>query len=121
MAIVNITVENDADFYRVFQYQTLSGVPIDITGTSMVMMLRRRAEDNTAVMRLGTDTTEIIITDALHGIFSVRIAQIDLERLGLGDFAHSLIMTTGGYKRSVWTGTFTNNAGPSRGTFTPVT
>lgn len=114
MTIVNITVENDADFYRVFKYQTISGVPINITGASMVMMLRRHAADDTAMMRLGTDTGEIVITDAANGLFSIRIAQADLEKLGLGEYAHSNIMTSGGFKRSLWTGTFTNNPGPSR-------
>lgn len=114
MTIVNITVENDADFYRVFQYQTISGIPIDITGVSMVMMLRRHAKDEAAVLRLGTDTGEIVIVDAVNGLFSVRIMQADLERLGLGDYDHSNVMTTTGYKRSIWTGIFTNNPGPSR-------
>jgi hypothetical protein len=115
MAICNIIVENDADFYRVFQYQTVSGVPIDITGKSLWMMLRRRAEDDVADMRLGTDTGEIVLTDPVNGMFSIRIAQIQLERLGLGDWDHSLIMTDeSGYKLSIWTGSFTNNAGPSR-------
>jgi hypothetical protein len=115
MAICNIVVENDADFYRVFQYQTVSGVPIDITGASMWMMLRRHAEDVTAELRLGTDTGEIVLTDAVNGMFSVRIVQDELERLGLGDWQHSLIMSdAGGQKNSIWTGKLTNNAGPSR-------
>jgi len=114
MTVVNITVENDADFYRAFQYQTVSGVPIDITGAAMVMMLRRHAEDQTALLRLGTDTGEIVLVDPLNGIFSVRIMQIALERLGLGDFAHSNIMSKDGFKRAIWSGTFTNNPGPSR-------
>lgn len=114
MAIVNISVYSDADFYRTFQYQTLDGDPIDITGASMVMMLRRHAEDATVDMRLGTDTGEMVITDPVNGTFTVLITQPVLERLALGDYAHSNIMTLGGYKRSLWTGTFTNNAGPSR-------
>ena len=114
MTVVNITVENDADFYRVFQYQTISGVPINITGATFVMMLRRRAADDTALLRLATDTGEIVTVDALLGLFSIRIMHADLEKLGLGDYAHSNIMTAGGFKRSIWTGTFTNNPGPSR-------
>jgi hypothetical protein len=114
MAIVNITVDNDADFYCVFGYQTVSGVPIDITGVSMVMMLRRHAKDEAAVLRLGTDTGEMVLVDPVNGMFSVRIAQATLERLGLGDFDHSNVMSAGGYKRSVWTGTFTNNPGAAR-------
>jgi hypothetical protein len=114
MATVNITVENDADFYRVFQYQMNDGTPIDITGVLMWMMLRRHAEDVEAQLRLGSDTGEIILVDPTNGKFSVRIAQEKLEQLGLGDYDHSMIMELSGYKRSVWSGLFTNNAGPSR-------
>jgi hypothetical protein len=114
MATVNITVENDADFYRTFVWQTIDGAPIDMTGGSLEMMLRRRAMDETALMRLGTDTGEIVMTDPIAGQFTVRIAQIDLERLGLGAFEQSNIFTRNGYKVRIWSGTFTNNAGATR-------
>jgi hypothetical protein len=115
MAVVNIIVENDADFYRTFIWQTIEGAPIDLTGGTMEMMLRRRAEDQVAVMRLGTDTGEIAVTDATGGKFTVRIAQIELERLSLGEFDHSNIFTrSDGQKVRIWSGMFTNNAGPTR-------
>jgi len=118
MTTVNINVLNDADFYRVFQYQTLSGVPIDITGTSMVMMLRRHAKDEAVLMVLSTATNEITITDGPQGLFSILIKQLDLEKLGLGEYAHSLVMTIGSgeeaVKRGIWNGKLTNNPGPSR-------
>ncbi|MEY9638717.1 hypothetical protein ABIF66_006971 [Bradyrhizobium japonicum] len=114
MTVVNITVDNDADFYRVFQYQTISGQPIDLTGATMWMMLRRHAKDEAAVLRLGTDTGEILLVDAVGGLFSVRIMQATLQRLGLGDFDQSMIASIAEYKRSIWSGTFTNNPGPSR-------
>ena len=85
MATVNITVENDADFYRTFQYvMASSGAPIDITGASLEMMLRRHAEDVEALLRLGTDSGEIVLTDPANGLFTVLIRQDALERLGLG-------------------------------------
>jgi ligand-binding sensor domain-containing protein len=114
MTTVNITVDNDADFYRVFSYQTISGVPIDITGANMWMMLRRHAKDEAAVMRLGTDTGEIVLVDPVNGLFSVRIMQSKLVRLGLGDFDQSMIASIAEFKRNIWSGTFTNNPGPSR-------
>ena len=114
MAIVNITVTNDADFYRVFQYQTISGVPIDISGMSFLMMLRRHATDEVALMRLSSETGEIVTVDALNGLFSVKITQAELVKLDLGEYAHSNIMIQGDAKRSIWTGTLTNNPGPSR-------
>jgi hypothetical protein len=115
MAIVNITVENDADFYRVFQYVVVSsGAPIDITGATMEMMLRRHAADETAMLRLATDTGEIALTDAANGKFTVLIVQSTLVRLGLGDFDQSNIMTLNGFKTKLWSGTLTNNPGPTR-------
>lgn len=114
MTTVNITVTNDADFYRVFVWQTTNGDPIDLTGGTMEMMLRRRAEDKVALMRLATSSGEIVFTDAVNGKFTVRISQYNLERLGLGDFDHSNIFTRSGYKSRVWSGTITNSAGPTR-------
>ncbi|MBT1509394.1 hypothetical protein KIP88_02670 [Bradyrhizobium sp. SRL28] len=114
MAIVNITVQNDADFYRTFIWQTIALVPIDLTGGVMEMMLRRNAKDDVAVMRLGSDTGEIVFTDPPAGQFTVRISQLELERMALGEFAHSNIFTRGGFKVRVWTGTLENNPGPTR-------
>ena len=114
MATVNITCENDADFYQAFQYKTASGMPIDLTGAALEMMLRRHAEDQAAVLRLGTDTGEIVIYDPVNGLFTVLIVQSSLVRLGLGDFDHSNIMTRVGRKTQIWSGVLTNNAGPTR-------
>jgi hypothetical protein len=114
MSIVNINVENDADFYRAFSWQTIDGAPIDMTGGTMEMMLRRRASDQVALLRLATDTGEIVMTNPVNGAFTVRLSQYALERLGLGSFEHSNIFSRGGYKVRIWTGTLTNNAGPTR-------
>jgi hypothetical protein len=114
MSIVNITVENDADFYRAFQYQSSDGTPIDMSGASLEMMLRRHAADVEALLRLGTDTGEIVLTDPVNGLFTVLITQDALERLELGSYDHSNIMTLGGLKIKIWNGTLTNNAGATR-------
>jgi hypothetical protein len=116
MAVVDITVQNDADFYRVFQYVVAGEIPtpIDITGASMEMMLRRRAEDAVALMRLGTDTGEIVLIDPALGKFTIMIRQADLLMLGLGEFDQSCIMTLNDLKTRLWSGTLTNNAGPTR-------
>ena len=114
MAIVNITTQNDADVYRTFALQTTAGVPIDLTGASLEMMLRRHATDETAVLRFGTDTGELVLTDPVNGQFTLRISQDILVHLGLGDYDQSNIMTRAGYKLRIWTGTLTNNPGPTR-------
>ena len=115
MAIVDITVANDADFNRQFQYvQQSDNSPIDIAGASMEMMLRANAADATAYLRLGTDTGEIVINDPVNGLFTVFISQATLAQLALGTYDQSNIMTIGTNKIRIWSGTFTNNAGPTR-------
>lgn len=115
MAIVDITVANDADFNRQFQYVTASdNTPIDITGAALEMMLRANATDATVYLRLGTDTGEITINDPVNGLFVVYISQATLAQLALGTYDQSNIMTLGGLKTRIWSGTFTNNAGPTR-------
>lgn len=114
MATVNITVDNDADFYRTFVWQTVAGAAIDLTGGTMEMMLRRHAKDEAAVMRLATDSGEIVFTNAVAGQFTVRITQQALERLALGDYDQSNIFSRGGNKVRIWSGLLTNNAGATR-------
>jgi hypothetical protein len=114
MAIVNITVENDADFYRQFIYKTTSGLPIDLTGCSMVMKLRRHAEDATAFLTLSTDTGEIVIVNPVGGQFTIEIVQDSLLDLSLGPYDQSLILTINGIKKKMWSGSLVVEAGPSR-------
>jgi len=114
MAIVNITAYNDADFNRTFIWKTVSGAAINLTGGTMEMMLRKRAEDQVALLRLATDTGEITILDAGAGRFALRIAQYELERLDLGEFDQSNIFSKDGAKTRIWSGTFINKAGPTR-------
>ena len=114
MATVNITVENDADFYRSFAYQDIAGKPIDITGASMVMKLRRHAEDVTAFLTLSTETGEITIVDPTQGLFTILIEQESLIELSTGPYEQSLIMTFNSVKKKIWNGLLTINPGPSR-------
>lgn len=114
MAIVNITVENDADFYRAFLYQYTDGSPIDLTGNTMKMGIRKRAEAAVEEMLLTTENGGIAITDAVNGAFTVHITQGQLVELPTGDHEHSLIRMTGGLSLRVWSGLLTNNAGASR-------
>ncbi|MET4017711.1 hypothetical protein BSZ19_21900 [Bradyrhizobium japonicum] len=115
MAIVNITTQNDADFIRQFAYQTVSGVPIDLTGNKLRMGVRRHAEDVAEQMLLTTENGGLEISDAVNGKFTVWIKQDDLERQQLGDYDHSLIrFPPTGMQLRIWSGLLTINAGPSR-------
>lgn len=114
MAIVNITCQNDADFYRQFAYQTLDGAPIDLTGSTMRMGIRRHAADATEEMLLSTENGGLAIVDGPNGKFTVRITQDQLVRLALGAYEHSLIRIIGSMQLRIWSGSLVNNAGASR-------
>jgi hypothetical protein len=115
MAIVNITVENDADFYRQFAYQTVDGVPIDLTGNTLRMGVRKNASDVTEELLLTTENGGLTIIDAPNGKFTVRIVQDQLVRMRVGNYDHSLVRLIGTTQRyRIWSGALTNNAGASR-------
>jgi hypothetical protein len=113
-ATVNISTENDADFRRVFIYQTVDGIPIDLTGATFHMMLRLHVEDATVSFELTSENGRIVFVNAAAGQFELIILQPDLERLAAGAYEQSLIASAGGAQWRIWRGTFTLALGPSR-------
>jgi hypothetical protein len=124
MAICTITVENDADFYRQFVYQTVDSLgnvigPIDLTGNKLRMGIRQHAADIAEELLLTTENGGLTIVDAPNGKFTVRITQAQLVQLEVGQYDHSLVRipsATETYR--IWSGTLTTSAGPSRGSNT---
>jgi hypothetical protein len=114
MTIVNITTTSDADFYRGFGYQDTSANPIDLTGSTMHMGVRKNLNDVAEVLLLTTENGGIVITDAPGGLFTVWITQQQLEELPPDTYVHSLIRTTGPLQLEMWSGTIVHEAGPSR-------
>jgi len=121
MAIVNITCENDADFIRGFIYQTLladgitPGPPVDLTGCTMRMGVRRHAQDIEEILQLTTENGGLAITDAVNGKFTLWITNEQLLPMS-GDYDQSLIriITASGIQIRIWSGSLTVNPGPSR-------
>ncbi|RXG91602.1 hypothetical protein [Bradyrhizobium zhanjiangense] len=115
MAIVNITIENDADFYRQFAYQLLDGTPISLAGNTLRMGIRHRAADRHEDLLLTTENGGLSIVDGPNGLFTVLITQDQLVHLPIGAYEHSLIRTiSGGMQLRMWSGSLINNAGASR-------
>jgi hypothetical protein len=118
MAICDITCENDADFVRGFIYRDQTGLPIDLGGNTMRMGIRRQATDVTEDLLLTTENGGLTITSPPSGAFTLTITYEQLQQLPLGDYVHSLIRINGEQHLRIWSGSLTNNAGPSRGTNT---
>jgi len=114
MAIVDLTTENDADFSAGFVYMTAAGAPINITGCTFHMGIRKKASDVAELLRLVTNDG-IVVTNAVGGAFTLTITQAKLLKLSPGTYAQSLIMTTpAGAKIPIWKGSIKHSDGPSR-------
>jgi hypothetical protein len=124
VAQVNITQENDADFYQTFAYLLPDGItPISLVGATFKMSIRRSAGDAGVLLSLNSTLSssgQISLVDAPNGRFSVWILQAALVAMPLGIFAHSLVASlptaAGVPARTVpiFNGSFTTVAGPSR-------
>ena len=127
-AQVNITVEDDQDFYQIFQYLLADGVtPISIVGATFLMKVRRSAGDPGTLFTVSSTLSssgQIQIFDGPNGKFSLWIAQPQLLAAPNGIFSHSMLVSmvqpNSGISQPlslpVWgsTSTITINPGPSR-------
>jgi hypothetical protein len=112
MPVVNIKIQDDADFQYLFVYK-VGGVPLDFTGATLEMGVRRRATDKTAVLDL-TIGSGIAYDDAVNGRFVITILKEKLEIMPPGDYVHSLIMTKAGLRSPIWSGALNLSKGPTR-------
>lgn len=123
-ATVDITIENDADFYQLFQYTLPDGVsPISIVGATFAMGVRRTVVDPAALFFItstASDKGQITIMDGPNGVYSVLITKAALKKAPLGTWQQSLVINLpalGGAPartQKIWNGILTIKAGPSR-------
>ena len=96
-ATVNITLENDADFFQQFQYTLADGVtPISIAGATFVFAVRRSLSDPNTLFKVTSNASssgQIQIVDAVNGIFGLWIAKAQILAAPLGTWYHSLVVT----------------------------
>ena len=112
---VNFTTYNDADFAQNFVYQTALGAPIDLTGNTLHMMIRTRADDATVFCDLSSSNGDFVILDSPIGGFYVYIAEAVLLKLPVGEYVHSMIREDSyGHRVEMWRGTWVHAAGPTR-------
>ena len=115
--IVNLETYSDADFVQSYIYKTaVSLIPIDITGASLRLMIRARAEDPTVLAECSTLNERITVTDAVGGAFTLRIPVDQLSLIPAGQYVHSLIITSSFtfIRKPIWRGILTHAIGPTR-------
>lgn len=113
-ATVAIRARTNADWSRAFVYQDTAGNPIDITGATFKMTVRKRADTAEALV-VSTPDKGIKLTTPAAGKFSVKLSQSQLNSLGPGEFVHDLIAVfPSGSIEPIWEGTLVNVQGVTR-------
>jgi hypothetical protein len=115
--IVDIETFSDSDFYRLYKYVSDATLltPVDLSGSSLRMMVRANAASATVFMEMSTLNERIIIDFLSPGVFSLRIPLSELSVLSAGVYVHSLIRTRpDSFKEQVWQGSLTHSIGPTR-------
>lgn len=117
MVIVNFTnVPNNVDFSKSFIYQTSAGVAIDLTGSTLYMMVRTSpAAANPPLVSLSSPSTGITITNAVQGKFQIQITRAALAAIPVGIYVHDLIrLRPDTLEEQVWSGSLTITSGVYR-------
>ncbi len=85
-------------------------VGADITSATINYSLRRYVWDTGGEVTKATGGSGITITDAANGLFTIALADTDLDGLGGVDYYHECKVTTsGGLEYTAFTGTVTIN------------
>lgn len=103
--LLDIEIEQGATFELVFIYQDELGNPIDLTGMTARMQLRRQYKSTEVLIGLTTENGRIII-DPFAGKITLRIAATDTADL-TGSGVYDLEIVEGSVVTRILEGSFT--------------
>jgi hypothetical protein len=115
---VAIFISMNEDWAVPFQYTSSVGppaVPIDLTGSTLRMQLRKQESDHEAEISVWSPNNGIWIYDAVNGKFQIIITRGAMLQLVPGDYVCDLVRTmTTGYQERIFEGTATVVEGTTR-------
>jgi hypothetical protein len=93
-----------------------AALPIDLTGSTLLMMVRADPAENYAPISLTSEGGNgITINDAVGGSFTITIPNATLGAMPAGDYVHSLVrVRPDGLRELIWNGKLTHSIGPTR-------
>lgn len=103
--LLDIEIEQGATFELVFIYQDEAGNPIDLTGMTARMQLRRQYKSTDVLIELTTANSRIIF-DPFIGKITLRIAAVDTDNL-TGSGVYDLELINGATINRILEGGFT--------------
>jgi hypothetical protein len=114
--ILDLVTYSDADLVSSYIHKTAAGTPVNMTGYSLRLMVRRQANDQTAEFECSTHNGRIWWNNAAGGAFTLQIPISILSILAPGTYYQSLIATEpfSLLRREMWRGKLEHSAGPTR-------
>lgn len=103
--VYNFTLDQGSVFYINLKYQDPTGTPINLTGNTARMQLRRQYS-SPVVLTLTTDGGGIVITGATGNI-AIQITDEQTETLEEGFYVYDLELNNGGVISRLIQGTIT--------------
>lgn len=92
----NYTIYQGSIFQEFFTWYESDGVtPIDMTGYTAKMQVRKTVKSATTLLDLTTENGGINITDAANGVFNIYVSAVDTEDLVAGTGVYDLEINPG--------------------------
>lgn len=108
-------VRNNADFAVAFVYKDQDDNPIDLTGKTLRMQIRRPASGVQVWANLTSETDGgIEVTDAAGGAFQLVIPMATLLKMPPGTYEHDLVAVAGSSRDMIWKGELVVEQGVTR-------
>lgn len=79
--LLNLTIEQGADYLLALQFLDANSAPVDLTGYVMTMQVRPTVSDSLVLVELSTANGKIVITDPTNGEFQLQLTADDTATL----------------------------------------
>jgi hypothetical protein len=105
-AEIDITIYQGATFRKPFQWLTgTPAVPVDLTGGTARMQIRRNISADTPEITLTTETSGITLTNAANGEFAIHLTPEQTAGLDIRKGVYDIELVVGGDTHRVVMGT----------------
>jgi hypothetical protein len=115
-----MNIAQNEDWVVPFIYGTPSSdgtsvIPIDLTGSTLMLEIREQESDHEAVVSVSSPGSGIALIDAVNGAFTITMTRDKLARLWPGTFVTDLVrVMPNGLVERMWEGTATVVEGTTR-------
>ena len=95
-AVINITIYQGATFRKSFQWQTgTPAVPVDLTGATGAMQIRKKASSPTAEVTLTTENGGMVIDQTTPWEFEIIVSPAQSSAMTIGSGVYDIEITLG--------------------------